>query len=112
MASERKLPNRRRRLKGKIIRVSHDVWKTLDRGRGKTSWDNWLRYVMGLPDKKGFEQRCVEGMLETTTGLFILKLPETSWEALDLLMHKVAAQIAFNKNLKQPSKPIRMREIR
>jgi hypothetical protein len=112
MGSERVLPTRKRKLKQGLIRVSPLVWKTLDRGRGKISWDDWLRYLLGLPDKKGYEQRCVEGMLETTTGLFILKLPDSTWEEIEVLMHKVSAQVAFNKNLSRPNKPIRMRELR
>ena len=114
MASEaRKLPNRRRpKSKGRLIRVSHHVYDALNIGRDELSWDDWLRWLFGLPDKKGVRQPMVEGLLEATSGQFFLRMPDTSWEDLNGLVKKVAAQIALNKNMPRPEKPIRMREIR
>lgn len=111
--SERKLGNRKRRAsKGKAIRVSNLVYETLDMSRRQRSWDCMFRRMLGLPDRAGRNQALVEGMLETTTGLFLLKLEQTAWPELEETAFKMAE--AARRRNKQPtvSAPLRMRELR
>lgn len=111
---ERKLANRRRKFasKGKAIRVSDFLYETLDKRRHGRSWDYYLRKLLGMPDRKGNEQALIEGMLETTTGIFLLKLPETSWSKLETATYKLAENMRLKKKLRTLSPPIRMRETR
>lgn len=109
--SEKKLKNRKRIFtKGKAIRVSDFVYATLNKGRGRTSWDCWLRKLHGLPDRDGLGQRLIEGMLEITSGVFILKLDGTSWSELEETTWKLAYKAAAKKKTRVEA-PIRMREL-
>lgn len=111
--SERKLVGRRRKFsKGKAIRVSDLVYDFLDKQRRQRSWDEFFRRMFGLPDRKGVSHPLVEGMLETTTGLFLLKLESTSWEELEQTAFRMAESIARKKQLKSATVPLRMREAR
>lgn len=120
--AERKLKSRRRRRrranKGRLIRVSTAVYETLDRKRRNgfnlhalKSWDCYLRCMLGLPDRAGVPQPLVEGVLEATTGMFILRVGETSWQELEDTARKIGEQISVRKQVR-PAAPVRMREIR
>lgn len=113
MATERKLPSRRRRKanKGRILRVSNFVYDTLDKLRRNQSWDSTLRKHFGLPDRLGNTQFLVEGVLETMTGAFFLKLPETTWESLEERAYEIAIVTAAKRATKKVSRPLRMREL-
>lgn len=117
--SERKLPSRRRKFtKGRAIRVSDLVFKTLEASRRQRglpearirSWDATMRRMLGLPDRTGRTQPLVEGMLEVTTGVFLLKLEGTSWPELEETAFKLATKIAEKKKMVKIAPPIRMRE--
>ncbi len=114
--SERKLRNRRKRFsKGRAIRVSDLVFDTIDKARKsgghRTSWDCFMRRMLGLPNRAGVTQPLVEGMLEATTGIFVLKLGETSWAELEETAYKLADRIARTKKITM-QQPLRMREMR
>lgn len=110
--AERKLPARKRKFsKGSAIRVSDLVYANLDKGRRGRSWDSFFRKLFGLPDRLGNEQPLCEGMLETTTGLFLLKLPGTTWNELEETAYKAAHNAAAQKQSKRIEKPLRMREV-
>lgn len=109
---ERKLKNRRPKAnKGRAIRVSMTVFDSLNEKRQDRSWDAFLRQLLGLPDRKGFANPCVEGMLETTTGMFLLKMPNTSWDKLEETAFKLAHKMAEKKQTGRINYPIRMREV-
>jgi len=111
--SERKLASRKRKFsKGHAIRVSDAVYAVLDKQRHGKSWDGMFRRMLGLPDRKGITQPLVEGMLETTTGLFVLKLGDTTWPELEETAFKLAASIAEKRKLRAAQTPLRMRELR
>lgn len=61
-----------------------------------------MRRMFGLPDRKGTEQRLVEGWLEITTGKFYLAEDEARGASV------MAAAKAKTKKVNQP---IRMREV-
>lgn len=109
---ERKLRNRKRKFpKGYAIRVSDLVYETLNKERRKRSWDTFLRCLFGLPDRAGNSQPLVEGMLETMTGKFLLRLPDETWRKLREDAYEIAILAAAKRNVKMVSKPLRMREI-
>lgn len=116
--SERKLPTRRRKFsKGKAIRISDLVYDTLDAGRARSkhrpySWDSLLRRMLGLPDRSGRTQPLVEGILETTTGMFVLKMQNVTWDEIEELAYKVAHTAMMRKKAKAISPPIKLREFR
>lgn len=116
--AERKLKSRKRRFsKGKRIAISDLVYAQLDSarriGRPKPlSWDAYLRRVVGLQDRKGRKQGLVEGMLETTTGLFVLRLNDTAWSEVEEVAFKLATEMARKTQRKTISPPIKMRELR
>lgn len=100
--SERKLRNRQKRAsKGKIIRVSDAVFRSLNQTRNRRSWDDYLRWLLGLPNRNGIIVPLIEGALDTATGVFVLKTGAEWTEVLDL-----AARITSG------SRPVRMRELR
>ena len=103
-STTRTLPNRRKRAsKGRVIRVSDEVWNLLQKKRqGRLSWDTLLRRMLGLPKRNGEPQPLVEGWLEITTGRFFLDEAEARGEAV------MAAARAGTKKVNQP---IRMREL-
>lgn len=109
---ERKLKNRRRYAgKGRAIRISMTVYDALNEQRKDRSWDAFFRAVFGLPDRKGYANTCAEGMLETTTGMFLLKMPGTSWDKLEETAYKLAHKMAEKKRTGKVSYPLRMREV-
>lgn len=109
---ERKLRNRKRRAsKGKAIRISNLVYETLNKARFRRSWDCLLRRMLGLEDRAGNPQVLIEGVLETTTGVLLLKTPETSWSLLEERAYEMAIRAAARKKEKRVSRPIRMREL-
>ena len=116
--AERKLRSRKRKFsKGKRIAISDLVYVQLDSARriGRQrplSWDAYLRRIVGLADRKGRKQGLVEGMLETTTGLFVLRLNDTAWSELEEVAFKLATEIARKKQMRTISPPLKMREIR
>lgn len=111
--AERKLKSRRRKKasKGKSIRVSDLVYSTLDKIRKGRSWDSLFRKLFGFPDRAGNEQPLVEGILETMTGQFFLKLPGITWEQLEEDAFEIAIITAAKRGAKRVSKPLRMKEI-
>lgn len=118
MSAERKLINRKRKFsKGQLLRVSDAVYAALNIKRvGHTqrtgrSLDATLRRMLGLPDRNGRPQPLIEGMLETTTGLFILKLGAT-WGEVEETTYKLAHAVAQKRKMRAISPPVRMREIR
>lgn len=112
MVSERKLVNRKKRFsKGRAVRVSDLVYETLDKQRRGKSWDVLFRKLLGLPDRAGNPQTLVEGMLEATTGMFLLKLPGATWSELEETAYKIAHKAAERKRSKRIEKPLRMREL-
>lgn len=110
---ERSLPSRKRQKPdpGKPIRVSRLVFTELNKGRGKQSWDCFMRSMLGLPNRKGKLPNLVEGVLEVHSGIMILKMPETSWKNIEELAKKLATKNIAGRNI-NPQPPIRMREIR
>lgn len=110
--SERKLVSRKRKPpKGKPIKVSAVVYNTLDLMRRGRSFDCTLRRMLGMPDKEGKEQPLIEGMLDVTSGLFMLKMPQASWPELEETAYKLADVFA-KQNRKRLQAPIKMRELR
>src|SRR3990167_4237511 len=99
---ERKLRSRRKLFsKGKAIRVSDLVYKTLDDSRRELSWDQHLRKLLGLPDRSGTEQPLVEGMLEVLTGKFFLKTPDKDWATLEQDAYERAFLTAAKSQVKR-----------
>lgn len=110
--AERKLRNRRRKPDaGHVIRASSDVYKILNQRRKGRSWDCFLRRMLGLPDRAGNDQPLIEGMLEVTTGVFILKLSDATWDEVEDIAWKIAGKAAEKKKLQRVERPLRMREI-
>ena len=103
---------RRRISKNQTVRVSREFIRLVAGRRRSRPWDVWLRIAFGLPDRWGRPQPSTEGMLETTTGIFIVKLHGTSWEELEQMVYRAAEQLARKKGLKNPCTPVRMQEIR
>jgi hypothetical protein len=116
--SERKLKSRKRKFsKGKRIAISDLVYAQLDSARrtGRPrplSWDAYLRRICGFPNRKGQSQALVEGMLETTTGLFVLRLNGTTWSDVEEVAFKLATEMARKNNRRTISQPLKMRELR
>ena len=110
--AERKLRSRRRKsTKGKEIRISNLVYSTLNKYRKGHSWDALFRKLLGLPDRAGNEQPLVEGMLETMTGKFFLKLPDIKWDKLEEDAYEIAILTAARRGAKRVSRPLKMREL-
>lgn len=108
----RKLPNRRKRAtKGRVIRISDQVYKVLDEQRKRKSWDSFIRKLLGLEDRQGNSQRLIEGMVETVTGKFILKDDHITWEKLEEKAYEIGILAAAKMKLKRIDKPLRMREL-
>ncbi len=109
---ERKLRNRKKRApKGRAIRVSNLVFETLDKERRSRSWDWLFRRILGLPDRAGNEQPLVEGMLETMTGKFFLRMPDVPWDQVQEDAYETAILAAAKRRTKLVSRPLRMREL-
>ena len=109
---ERKLPSRKKKFpKGHAIRISDFLFKILDKSRNRKSWDTFFRIQFGLPDKNGVAQPLIEGILETLSGKFILKMPEAKWEKLIEDAYEVAFFAAAKRKVKRVPKPIRLREL-
>lgn len=110
--SERKLRNRKRRAsKGRAIRVSTIVYAHLDKARRGRSWDAYLRKLFGLPDRAGNNQPLIEGCLEATTGIFVLRLAGATWPEVEETAWKIAHRAAMKQKSKRTQAPIRMREL-
>lgn len=110
--AEKKLPTRRKRAsKGKVIRVSNLVYDTLNNQRRGRSWDCLLRKLFGLPDRQGNLQVLIEGILETVTGKFMLKISEKSWEELEQDAYEIAITETAKMKKKKVTAPLRMREM-
>lgn len=110
--AERKLLNRKRKAnKGRVIRVSMLVYDSLNKQRGRMSWDWLFRKLIGLPNRNGDLQILVEGMLETMTGKFFLKLPDITWEQVQEDAYETAIIAAAKRKTKLVSRPLRMREL-
>ena len=118
--AERALPVRKRRFgKGREIRLSTLVFDALDAERRRgvkadklRSWDSFMRRFLGLPDRVGRTQPLIEGMLETTTGIFILRMNDVPWSELEQTTFRLADAVARRKKMRTPSTPIKMRQIR
>lgn len=96
------LPNRRKKAsKGKLIRISDDVFNLLQKKRQGKSWDSLMRRMLGLPDRAGITQPLVVGWLDQDTGQLYLDEAEARGAAV------VAAAKRGTKKIKQP---IKMRE--
>jgi hypothetical protein len=111
--AERTLPVRRRKKAdpGKPIRVSKLVFATLDKDRGRLSWDCFFRRMLGLPTRKGKEQPLIEGALDPHSGILTLRLNGTSWREVEDVARQIGEHSAsFHRRPSQS--PIRMREIR
>lgn len=109
---ERNLPTRRRRAnKGKRVALSMPVYAAIDKIRAGRSFDSYFRHMLGLPDRRGYTLPLVEGMLETISGTFILKLEDTTWNEIEETAFKLADSISVKKKVKF-EKPIKMRELR
>ncbi len=111
--AERKLPTRRKKKNpsGKAVKLSELVRATLSKASNGRSYDNYLRKLLGLPDRFGNAQPRVEGMLETMTGSFFLKLPDVTWDQLEEDAFEVAIMTAAKRASKRVSRPLRMREL-
>lgn len=117
--AERKLRNRRKRFsKGRVLRVSDLVYATLTQEMRrnhdeKLSWDCALRRLLGLPDREGRAQPLIKGILEQSTGRFLPKAPEQSWNALEEDAYELAlvANAAAWPAVKFVPKPLRFREL-
>jgi hypothetical protein len=111
MTPERKLKGRRRKFpKGRIVRLSNLVYETLDKQRRSRSWDAFFRRMLGLPDRHERPQPLVEGVLETMTGKFFLKVPGATLAKLEEAAYEVAFRTAAREKAKL-SAPIKMREM-
>lgn len=110
--AERKLPSRKKRAsKGHAIRVSDEVYDTLDTQRKRRSWDWLFRRMLGLPDRAGNPQPLIEGMVEVLTGRFFLREPGRSWEDLETDAYELAIITAAKQKLKRVPRPLKMREL-
>lgn len=110
--SERKLKNRKRRSpKGRIVRLSNAVFDALDKQRRGRSWDAMFRRMLGLPDRNGKVQPLIEGVLETMTGKFFLRLPEIPFVELERAAYEIAFLTAAREKTQKVSAPIKMREL-
>lgn len=101
------LPGRRRKKasKGRVIRISDDVYKILNERRLKglrLSWDEYIRRMIGLPTRKGEPQILLEGFLEKNTGKFFLDEAEARGQSV---------LEAARKKTKKFLAPIKMREV-
>ncbi len=103
--AEKVLRSRRRRKasKGRVLRVSDDVFAYLNRKRAKRSFDCLFRTLLGLPDREGIPQPLLEGWLEITSGRFFFNAAEARGEAV------MAAARAKSKSV---NKPLKMREVK
>lgn len=110
--AERKLPIRRKRAsKGAVIRLSDRIYNLLDIQRRGRSWDSLFRRLLGVEDRAGNPQPLIEGVLETSTGKFLLRHVDTTWEKLEEDAYEIAILEAAKAKSKRISKPIRMREL-
>jgi hypothetical protein len=110
--SERKLAIRKKKNpKGRIVRVSNDVFNVLNRRRPKDmSWDSFMRKMLGLPDRSGNPQNIVEGYLEVTTGRFLPLTPDKNWRTLAEEAYEIAIVAAAKRGTSKVHKPIKLRE--
>jgi len=115
---ERKLASRRRKVSlGRVIRVSDAVYDLLNASRGKLSWDCIMRRTLGLPDRYGTHCRLIEGMLEPTSGMLILRLNGVSWEELEQVVQRLTLLSQYRRPTMRGDvvpaslRPVRMREI-
>lgn len=91
------------RRKGRIIRVSQEVYAYLERKKqGTISWDSLFRKIFGLPNRKGLKQPLTEFYFVPSTGRAFQKLSEARGAAI---------VDAVRKGSRKPDKPIRMREV-
>lgn len=110
--AERKLPARRRRAsKGREIRISDLVYKTLNEHRGEQSWDALMRKVLGLPNRRGICKILLEGILEPMTGKFFLRPPDVPWSEVEMDAREVGIGEAVKRKTRKVAAPLRMREL-
>lgn len=89
--------------KGRILRVSPEVFALLSRKRAEfRSYDSLLRCLLGLPARKGSLPRLREGFVIPQTGRFFEQLAKARGEAVRLAAARGAESI---------EKPVRMREV-
>lgn len=101
--AERVLRNRRRKAsKGKLIRVSDEIYALLNRNRSRASWDCLLRRIFGLPNRKGEPQPLLIGWLEVNTGQFYLEEAEA---------RGASVMVSAKAKTKKFRQPIKMREV-
>lgn len=94
---------RKRASKGSPIRISDEVRGILEKKRqGRISFDELLRRMLGLPDRKGERRAILEGWLEVNSGHFYFDEAEARGASV------IAAAKAKTRKVKQP---IRMREV-
>lgn len=100
--------------KNRTVRISEGLMRELNKLRHGKSWDAWLRYSFGLPDRHGELRPAIEGILETTSGIFFLKLHDTSWEEVEQLAYRAAEKLQGRIGNGTPAKyrALRMRESR
>lgn len=115
--SEKILGNRKVKAdKGKVVRISTEVWNIFQKKRVASknrSWDSLFRRILGLPARDGADRApLIEGYLEVTTGRFFLA-QGTSAKALEAAeqdAHELAIIEAARAKTKRVHKPIRLRE--
>ncbi len=104
---EKVLRNRKRKpaSKGRVIRVSDDVWKYLQLRRrkdGRESHDCLLRRTFGLDQRNGDPNPLLVGWVEVNTGKFFLDEADARGASI---------QAAVKRGIRKVDKPIRVREI-
>lgn len=104
--AEKVLRSRRKRAsKGRVIRISNDVFAYLNKRRlnnSKLSWDEYFRLTNGLPDRQGVIQPLLEGWLEVSTGKFYFDEADANGAAV---------MVAARAKTKKGHKPIKLREV-
>lgn len=110
MAARRLRSKRKKRPEGRAVRLSKLALDYVEtRRQGYRSFDAWFRKQFGLPDWRGNPQPLVEGMLEVTSGRFILKTSD--WASVEAEANGAAVVEAAKLKTKRVRKPLRMREI-
>lgn len=98
------VPKKAKKSKGRVIRVSDAVYAALVRKKqpSRMSWDSLLRKMLGMPDRRGREQKLYEGYFVPGLGKVFEELPKARGEAV---------KYAVLRGSKKPPKPIPVREI-
>lgn len=104
MGTEKVLKGRRRKVnKGRVIRISEQVFIYLEKKRAARdiSFDSLFRMIFGIPKRDGSPNPLLTGYLEVTTRKFYLDEGEA---------RGVACLEAARRKTKRVNKPIKMRE--